>query len=281
MADRNESTILVTGATGKVGRRLTERLRTAGHDVRPVSRSTAVPFDWFDRSTWAAALEGVGAVYIIPPDEPFPADEFAAEAVKAGASRLVAQAGRRIHLLTELLGIEPGTIGMHAAQEAVQKTDATWTVLQPNNFNQNFNEGIHLDELHAGELALPLDDAAEPFIDADDIAAVAAAVLTEDGHHGRIYELSGPEALTYAEAVAAISEATGMEVSFRYEGPEAHSARLRSAGAPEELIGFLEAMYQLMREGGIGEVADGVKQVLGREAVSFADWAATADFGRA
>ncbi|GAB3996365.1 NAD(P)H-binding protein [Glycomyces albus] len=273
MNDNSESTVLVTGATGKVGRRLTDRLLQDGRKVRPVSRSTAVPFDWFDRATWDGALEGVSAAYLVPPDEPFPADEFAAAAERAGVRRLVAQSGRRIHLVAEAAGVEPEVIGMYAVQNAVRSAGVEWTVLQPNNFNQNFSEGVYLEALRAGELALPLTGATEPFIDVDDIAAVAAAVLTEDGHHGRIYELSGPESLGLGEAVEIMSKASGKPMVFRADDPDEHDRALRSAGAPEELVAFLNVMYRLMREGAIAGVADGVEQVLGRPAATFADWA--------
>ncbi|MCD0442976.1 NAD(P)H-binding protein [Glycomyces sp. A-F 0318] len=276
MSIETTDTILVTGATGKVGRRLTARLTAAGHDVRGVSRSTAIPFDWHDESTWAAALDGVAAVYVIPPDEPFPAEAFAAAAVAAGARRLVSQSGRRIEVLTEAAGVGPDAIGMHAAQNAVQGSDAEWTVLQANNFNQNFSEGDYRGAILAGELALPVEGVVEPSIDADDIAAVAAAVLTEDGHHGKVYELSGPEALSFAEVVDIIAKASGIPVAFRTESAEEHDAGMRSAGLPEPLIAFLNVMFQVMREGRIADVADGVERVLGRPPVAFADWAARA-----
>lgn len=269
-------TILVTGATGKVARRLIPRLQDAGYTVRGVSRSTPIPFDWQDDSTWAAALDGVAAVYLIPPDEPFPADAFAAAAAKAGVRRLVSQSGRRIHVISEAAGVGPDAVGMHAAQNAVQASGLEWTVLQANNFNQNFSEGDYRDALLAGALALPVEGVVEPFIDVDDIAAVAVAALTEDGHHGRVYELSGPESLTFDEALGLIAKASGIPIEFRTESAEEHDAAMRALGLPEELIGFLNVMFQVMREGKIGDVADGVAQVLGREPVAFADWAARA-----
>jgi uncharacterized protein YbjT (DUF2867 family) len=276
MSIETSDTVLVTGATGKVGRRLTARLAEAGHDVRGVSRSTAIPLDWHDETTWAAALDGVAAVYLIPPDEPFPAEAFAAAAVQAGVRRLVSQSGRRIEVLTEAAGANPGDIGMHAAQNAVQAAGVEWTVLQANNFNQNFSEGDYREAVRAGELALPLEGVVEPFIDVEDIAAVAAAVLTEDGHHGKVYELSGPEALSFPEAMDAIAKASGTTVAFRAESPEEHDAAMRSMGLPAELIGFLNVMYQVMREGALAPVADGVDRVLGRRPRAFADWAARA-----
>lgn len=269
----NEHTILVTGATGKVGRRLTARLAEAGHTVRGVSRSTEIRFDWHDESTWAAALAGVTAAYLIPPDEPFPAAAIVAAAEQAGVERLVAQSGRRIHVLAEAVGAGPEAIGMYALQEAVQASSLEWTVLQANNFNQNFSEGDMLPAVLAGELFLPVDDTVEPFIDVEDIAAVAVAVLTEDGHHGKTYELSGPESLTFPEAVDAIAEAAGRAVVFQNVTAEDYAAALRAEQLPEDLVFFLDAMYRIMREGKIGDVADGVEQVLGRKPTAFADWA--------
>jgi len=276
MSIETTDTLLVTGATGKVGRRLTARLHSAGHQVRGVSRSTPIPFDWHDKTTWGPALDGVAVVYLIPPDEPFPAEAFAAAAVKAGVRRLVSQSGRRIEALTEAAGVEPEAIGMHAAQNAVQAAGVEWTILQANNFNQNFSEGDYRDALLAGELVLPVEGVVEPFIDVEDIAAVAAAVLTEDGHHGKVYELTGPESLGFADALDTIAKASGIPIVFRTESPEDHDTAMRAAGLPEDLVAFLNVMFRVMREGKIGDAADGVARVLGREPVAFADWATRA-----
>lgn len=271
---KQQATILVTGATGKVGRRLVEVLRAGGHEVRAVSRSTEIRLDWTDPSTWDAALEGVAAAYIIPPDHPFPADDFVAAAVKAGVRRLVAQSGRRIDRLAEVAGVGPEAIGMSAAQAAVQASGIEWTVLQPNNFNENFSEGDYYQAVLSGELALPLKDTTEPLIAVADIAAVAAAVLTEDGHQGKVYELSGPESLSMDEAMAAITAASGRTVTFRAETPEEHDEALRAAGLPEDLVMFLNLMYQFMRGGHLADPTDNVKRILGRDPITFAAWAA-------
>jgi uncharacterized protein YbjT (DUF2867 family) len=273
--DKND-TILIVGATGKVGRRLVSRLREAGHEVRAVSRSTEIRFDWHDETTWAAALDGVAAAYLIPPDEPIPAEALVAAAVDAGVRRLVSQAGRSVHVLAEAVGVGPEAIGMYALQEAVRGSGVEWTVLQPNNFNENFSEGDYLGALLAGELALPVEGTVEPFIAVEDIAAVAAAVLTEDGHHGRIYELSGPEALPFKEAIDVLATASGRPMVFRSESPEEHADAMRAAGLPEDLVFFLDAMYRIMREGALAEPTGDVKEVLGREPVAFAEWAARA-----
>jgi uncharacterized protein YbjT (DUF2867 family) len=273
-ATLKQETILVTGATGKVGRRLVEILRAGGHDVRAVSRSTEIPLDWTDPSTWDAALDGVTAAYIIAPDHPFPADEFVAAAVKAGVRRLVSQSGRRVQDLAALAGVGPEAIGMYAAQVAVQASGVEWTVLQPNNFNENFSEGDYYPAVLSGEVALPLKDTTEPLIAVADIAAVAAAVLTEDGHHGQVYELTGPESLSMDDAMAAITAASGRPVAFRAETAEEHDEALKAAGLPEDLVMFLNLMYRFMRDGNMAPISDDVKRVLGRDPITFADWAA-------
>ena len=97
-----------------------------------------------------------------------------------------------------------------SAEDAVRGSALEWTVLRPNNFDQNFDEELWHAPLLAGELALPAGEVPEPFIDLEDVADVAAAVLTEPGRHaGRIYELTGPRAITFAEAVELISRASG------------------------------------------------------------------------
>jgi uncharacterized protein YbjT (DUF2867 family) len=103
-----------------------------------------------------------------------------------------------------------------AAERTVRRSGADWTILRPDWFNQNFDEGFFRPAVLAGELALPLGDARQVFVDADDIAAVAAAVLTEEGHAGRSYELSGPDALTFAEAIEIISRAVTSARATRY-----------------------------------------------------------------
>ncbi|MEU6860535.1 NmrA family NAD(P)-binding protein [Glycomyces sp. NPDC046736] len=269
-------TILVTGATGKVGRRLTAKLQAEGRAFRAVSRSTEIPFDWHKPETWDAAFAGITAAYLIPPDEPVPAEAVVAAAVKAGVRRLVSQSGRRIEVLTAAAGVSPDEVAMHAVQNAVQASGLEWTVLQANNFNQNFDEGDNRESILAGELSLPLDNVPEPFIDVEDIAEVAAAVLTRDGHTGRVYELSGPEAVTHEDAIAIIAKATGREIAFRAATPEGFVADLRGYGVPEPLVAFLDVMYAIMRDGALAVPADGVQEVLGREPVAFADWAARA-----
>ncbi|MFJ8871505.1 NAD(P)H-binding protein [Streptomyces sp. NPDC102473] len=263
------SDILVLGATGKTGRRLTARLRDTGTArVRAASRSGEVVFDWSLPHTWEPALAGAGAVYLVAPDDPSPVREFVHQAEASGVHRFVALSGHGI----EKAGDDFGR-GMAAGEEAVRESAAEWTVLRPNNFFQNFDEDLWLAPLRAGRLGLPIGEMPEPFVDADDVAAVAARVLTEEGHAGRTYELSGPRAITFAEATRTIAEAAGRPIRFEELTPAAHRAELLAEGWPEAAADALGAMFALHRAGHTAEVTDDVRRVLGREPADLEPWA--------
>ncbi|WP_017595852.1 NmrA family NAD(P)-binding protein [Nocardiopsis potens] len=261
--------VLVLGATGKTGRRVVRRLTEAGVPVRAASRRSETAFDWTDPGTWGPAVAGVSAVYLVAPEETEPVKSFTAEAAAAGVRRFVVLSGRGM----DKVGPDAGFgAGMAAAEAAVRESGAEWTILRPNNFFQNFTEDLWLDPVLAGRLALPIGDTPEPFVDTEDVAAVAVAALTEDGHAGRVYELSGPEDLTFADAARIIGEATGRPVRFTEISPEEYRAELTGQGFPEPVAGLLDAMFAIHRAGITSGPADGVRQALGRPAAGFADW---------
>ncbi|GHC64567.1 NmrA family NAD(P)-binding protein [Streptomyces cinnamoneus] len=263
--------ILVLAATGKTGRRLVRRLREAGESVRAASRSAEVRFDWSDPATWKPAVEGAAAVYLVAPDDPAPVGDFVTLAAGAGVERFVALSGNGI----EAVGPGFGE-GMAEGERAVRDSGAQWTVLRPNNFHQNFSEDLWRRPLREGRLALPIGDVPEPFVDAEDIAEVAAAVLTGPGHHGRVYELSGPRAVTFRAAVETIARAAGRPIRFEELTPQEYAAELRAEGHPESVVTMLGALFAMHRGGHSSEPADGVQQVLGREPRSLEAYAAQA-----
>src|SRR5262249_16886506 len=177
--------ILVLGGRGKTGRRVLERLTARGLPVRVGSRSGQPPFDWEDQTTWAPALEGVGSVYIsYYPDVAAPG---AVEAVGSFARLAVAKGVQR-HVLLSGRGEREAEL----AELAVRESGAKLTILRSTWFSQNFSEDFMLAYVLSGEVALPAGNTPEPFVDAEDIADVAVAALTEDGHVGQLYELTGP-----------------------------------------------------------------------------------------
>ncbi len=262
--------ILVLGASGKTGRRVAARLRLHGRAVRLASRSSATPFDWSEPGGWGAALEGARAVYLVAPPVPGPAHEFVAKAQTAGVQRLVLLSGRG----ADSWGDSEFGRDMRSAEDAVRASALEWTILRPNNFDQNFDEDLFHPALVAGELALPAGAVPEPFIDVEDVADVAAAVLTEPGKHaGQIYELSGPRALTFADAVEVISRAAGLPITYKQISAAEYTAMLVEQGAGEDDAHHVAEMFVMMERGLLSAPTDGVAAVLDRPPRTFEDFA--------
>lgn len=270
----SEQPILVTGATGKSGRRVVRRLRARGLPVRAAARHGEHVFDWTDPGTWDAALAGVRSVYLVQLDGTRLVRPFVARAVRHGVRRLVLASGRGIDdpdYVTDAGGV---LAGIRDSEAAVRESGLAWTISRPGWFAQNFSEGFFADAVRAGELRLPAGDGAASFVDAEDIAAVVAAALTEDGHAGQVYELSGPRAVTLTEAAATISEAAGREVRYVPLSVEAYVAELVGQGmAAADARAFADVVEPL-RRGTDAYVSDGVRRALGRPARTFADFAA-------
>jgi uncharacterized protein YbjT (DUF2867 family) len=220
---------LVIGGTGKTGRRLADLLRQAGHRVRIGSRNAEPRFDWENRETWRPALQGVKAAYVAyQPDLAAPGaletvDAFFRKAVDSGGEKLVLLSGR----------------GEVEAEQALQATGADWTILRASWFCQNFSEGVFLDAIVAGEVALPSTAAAEPFVDVDDIADIAFAALTDPGHSRRLYEITGSRALTFAEAIGEIAQAAGLR---RHDDLQRAAERSAGRGGARAGSGTLVAL---------------------------------------
>src|SRR5215208_6639707 len=265
-APGTEATTLVPGGTGKTGRRVVERLAAPGLPVRVGSRSGEPPFDWEDRTTWAPALRGVGSVYVsYYPDLAVPGAVasvrmFAELAVEAGVRRLVLLSGR-------------GEEEAQRAELAVQEAGAEWTILRSSFFSQNFSENFLLEPILSGEVALPSGDVPEPFVDAEDIADVAVAALTEEGHAGEVYELTSPRLLTFEETVGEIAKATGREIRFVPVSLEEYESMLAEADVPPEVVSALTYIFGEVLDGRNAHLTDGVRRALGREPKDFKDYA--------
>jgi uncharacterized protein YbjT (DUF2867 family) len=256
---------LVLGGTGKVGRRVVERLRARGAPVRIGSRSGEPRFDWDDRSTWRPVLEGVGSAYVSHYWDAIPGasetlGSFANLAVESGAQRLVLLSGR---------GEEEAERG----ERAVRDSGAELTVLRSTWFAQNFSEDYWREQVRNDEVALPAADTPEPFVDADDIADVAVAALTDDSHIGQIYELTGPRLLTFADAVEEIGRAAGREIRYAPVSIEDYAAVAAEQGVPADLIELLTYLFSEVLDGRNAHLADGVQRALGREPRDFSDYA--------
>jgi uncharacterized protein YbjT (DUF2867 family) len=262
----NSNPILVIGGTGKTGRRVVERLQARGVPVRIGTRSSDPPFNWLDPSTWAPAVQGVKAAYVTYyPDTAFSGAEeqvraFAESAVATGVRHLVFLSGRN----------EPAA---QRAEAAIQESGADWTIVRSAFFDQDFNESFFLEDILNGEVAFPAGDTAEPFIDVEDIADVVTAALTDERHKNQLYEVTGPRLLTFAEAVAEISEATGREIRYvPISADEFRSAMAETGMPPEDVEAFVD-LFTMVLDGRSEYLADGVKRALGREPRDFRDFA--------
>ena len=264
-------TILLTGGTGKVGRRVAARLRDLGVPTRVAGRSSAPPFDWTDDSTWPAALDGVRSAFVVPYDGAQLTRPFVAAAVERGVERIVLLSGRGV----DVSGYLPADVMAGNAhidgEAAVRSTAVDWTILRPGWFAQNFSEGFFRDAVLSGDVRLPAGDGAASFVDADDIAAVATAALTEDGHVGQTYELSGPRALTMTEAVAEIAAASGREVRYAHVEPAEFVRELVDQGWSKADADGYAVSVSPVRRGIDAYLSDGVERALGRPARDFRD----------
>jgi uncharacterized protein YbjT (DUF2867 family) len=259
------SPILVLGATGKTGRRVCDRLTAAGRPVRAASRSAETRFDWEDQATWAPALDGVDAAYITYyPDLAFPG---AAEVVGTFADLAVANGVKRLVLLSGR-----GEEGARDAELRVENSGADWTLVRCAFFNQNFDEAF-VDAVRAGVIAVPAGDNAEPFLDADDIADVVFAALTDNRHIGQLYELTGPRLLTFSDVAAELSTAIGRDVQYLPVATAEFAAELVIAGLPEEEAVPISELFAEVLDGRNSHVTDGVQRALGRPPRDFADYA--------
>jgi uncharacterized protein YbjT (DUF2867 family) len=257
--------ILLIGGTGKTGGRVNARLRARGIATRPVSRSTAIPFDWTRPETWPGALDGVARAYVTY--QPDLAAEGAAEAIAELGSLARAKGLERVVLLSGR-----GEPGAQRAEAALRASGVFWTNVRASWFNQNFSEGYLISGVLAGEITLPAGAVPEPFVDADDIADVVVAALTDERHANKLYEVTGPRALTFAEAVDEIAATVGRPIRYTQISSKEFSSGMRQAGVPDDVIALLDELFNVVLDGRNAQVMHGIDETLGRPAREFSDY---------
>ena len=265
MNDTRQESTLVLGGTSKTGRRVAERLAARGFPVRIGSRSGTPPFDWEDRSTWGPVLEGVGSAYISHYLDALPG---AAETVGAFAELAVAKGVRR-----QVLVGGRGEAESERVEAAARDSGAELTILRSTWFAQNFSEGGFLDFVLAGEVTLPAGDTPEPFVDVDDIADVAVAALTEKGHEGELYELTGPRLVTFEQAVDEIAQAANREIRYVPVSMAEFESLLAEQEVPADFVWLLKHLFTEVLDGRNAHLTDGVRRALGRQPRDFSDYA--------
>jgi uncharacterized protein YbjT (DUF2867 family) len=257
--------ILVIGSTGKTGRRVLQRLNERKVPALGVSFSSTPSFDWNNKATWEAVLNNISSVYIsYYPDLAIPGAvdavaQFTNLAVKKGVQKLVLLSGR-------------GEAEAQQCEEVVMDAGVDWTIVRASWFCQNFSEGNFLEPIQARHVVLPAGNVGEPFIDADDIADVAVAALTEEGHSKKVYEVTGPRLLTFKEAIAEIARATGRDIKYEQVPMKAYADLLLEYGLPQDLIWLVTYLFTEVLDGRNESIGDGVQQALGRKATDFTEY---------
>lgn len=258
-------TTLVLGANGKTGSRVAQRLAALGQPVRRGSRTSEPSFDWSDPASWAPALDGVDAVYLsYQPDLAFPgaAEQVAAfvtAAKSAGVGRIVGLSGR-------------GEPGAEAAEHAIQHGGTDWAIVRSAFFFQNFSEAFFVEPVRDGVLAFVGGDVTEPFVDAEDVADVAVAALTEDRLLGRVLEVTGPRLMSFADAIAEIGAAAGRDIAFVPISGEELARGLAADGLPDAEVRAYVELFTTVLDGRNSHVTEGVRLAVGREPREFSDF---------
>lgn len=260
--------ILVVGANGKTGSRVAAQLEDKGFAVRRGSRNAEIPFDWEAPETWTHALSGVTKAYVTYfPDLAFPGAVEKLEALtevakKTGLEHIVLLSGRGEHFAS--LG-----------EDVVRNSGIPFTIVRAAWFAQNFSEGYLRDPILGSVLPMPGGDIQEPIIDIDDIADVVVAALTEEGHLGERYEVTGPRLMTFAEMAEVLSTTLDRHIQHVPISFEDFHANVAASG--DDFVA--DVFTQIAREtldGRNAHVADGVERALGRKPRDFVDFAATA-----
>lgn len=265
-ANTAKKPILVIGGNGKTGSRVVRKLEQLQWPVRIGSRSSQPAFDWKDENTWSAALKGMDQVYITyQPDLAVPGATESIEkltklAKETGVRKLVLLSGR----------------GEHEAQECekiVMDAGLEWSIVRASWFFQNFSEGAFLEQVQAGHVALPANSVGEPFIDVDDIAEVAVATMTQDGHNGKLYEVTGPRLLTFKDAVAEIAKATGKPIEFQQVTMDEYASVMAEYNLPGDIVWLITYLFTEVLDGRNEYIATGVEEALGRKPHDFSEYA--------
>jgi uncharacterized protein YbjT (DUF2867 family) len=262
-------TVWVEGATGKAGRRVVATLASAGIAVRAASRHPGEPspgvipvrFDWYDPTTWSAALGDADTLFLKGLDSDDNASKIFA--------RLLASAPdvRRVVLMSAM-GVDRSPAGAprRAVELAIQNSGKEWTILRPNWLLQNFDEdqAVYARAVREdGELYAGSGEQVVSFVDARDVADAAVTVLSQDGHHQRGYTLTGPEAVTFGRVATELSRACGRPVRHIDANLDQHRAHFARSGRPDRWVAHMMHLFELIRAGVFAAVTDDVQQLTG------------------
>lgn len=275
--------VLVTGATGNVGRHVVAGLLKAGRRVRAADVDAGrvtevvgeavepVRLDFTDPSTWTEAYTGVQVMFVLRPPQLASIARDMAPSLEAAK-----QAGVAHIVLLSLQGAESNRVVPHAKLEAwLRDSGLGWTFVRPSFFAENLTSTHRSDIRDRDEIMVPAGDGATAFVTAADVAAVAtAALLDPAAHRGKAWTPTGPQALTYTEVAALLSDVLDRPIRYRRPSVLRYARHARTTlGMPWGMVGVTTAIYTLARLGKAGGLTDDVRIVTGRDPIPFRDWA--------
>lgn len=266
--------ILIVGASGTVGSEIVKLLNRDGYQVRSttskpvINKGELVHINMATGEGIVAAMDGVDRAFFLSP--PGFADHYAI------LSPLIQEAKRRglkkVVLMTALGANANENSPFRMAEIELEKSGLTYNIVRPNWFYQNFNTFWLQSLREQNKILLPAGSAKVGFIDARDIAAVVANLLTHDAHSNRAFDITGPESVDHNEVARAISLATGKSISYQDIKPEKFMSVLTSGGVPKDYAEFLLLIFGFLREGYNAALNSNVKLILGREPFGLAQY---------
>lgn len=256
--------ILVLGATGNVGQPLVQALLARGQHVKAASRSgkpvagaEGVVFDYARPETFHAAFDGVDRAYVMLPGGHVNSKELLLPVIQAAAARRVKV------VLQTVFGVDADDAILYRQVEiALERSGTPYVILRPNWFSDNFHNFWKAGIDH-GQIALPAGTGKSSFIDVRDIAESAAVALTTDRFDGQSFNLTGPEAVSYADAAQLLSEVAGKPVRYVPIDDSAFVEALTGAGVARDYADFLASIFHPVREGWTAVVTDHVQTLTG------------------
>lgn len=271
------SAVLVTGATGHVGADVVSQLVARGVAVKAAVRSlesstpstaTQVVFDFESPTTFEPALEGVDRVFLMRPPHMSKAKAF-----KPFIDAMVTAQIKQVVFLSVQGAGQNFFVPHHGMEVLLKKSGLNWTLLRPSFFMQNLSTTHCADIRDRGEIFVPAGKGRTNFIDAADIAEAVAVCLTETGHARRAYEITGSEALTYAEVASILSEACHREITYPSPSSRQFKAHMRKSGHDDGFVGVMNSIYALARFGMAAGTTDDFEKLVGRKPHSLREWA--------
>ncbi|ENK0806018.1 SDR family oxidoreductase [Vibrio fluvialis] len=257
--------VLVLGASGHVGQPLVAELLAKGEQVKAASRSgqafgaaEGVVFDFADPTTFDAAFDGVDRAYVMLPGGYVESKALLEPVIQAAAERNVKV------VFQSVLGVDADdSIPYRQVEIALENSGVPYVILRPNWFADNFHTYWKAD-IDQGVIGVPAGEGKSSFIDVRDIASSAAAALTTNRFDNQAFNLTGPEALSYAQAAQKISEALGKPVAYQAMEEGAFCDLLKSVGVPADYAEFLTSIFYPVREGWTAGVSDAVVTLTGK-----------------